>query len=87
MKELQSLCLDVRVLDEAGNEIELKDEDEDDFQPGREGGYSSDDEFMSAGFTIEDADSADQGSYFGSDADDDDMEPDVIDFTGEEEDL
>ena len=29
MKELQALCLDIRVLDEAGNEIELKDEDED----------------------------------------------------------
>ena len=30
VKELQSLCLDVRVLDENGNEIELKDEDDDD---------------------------------------------------------
>ena len=29
VKELQALCLDVRVLDEQGNEIELKDEDED----------------------------------------------------------
>ena len=30
MKELQALCLDIRVLDEMGNEIELKDEEEDD---------------------------------------------------------
>ena len=30
VKELQALCLDVRVLDEHGNEIELKDEDDDD---------------------------------------------------------
>ena len=29
VKELQALCLDIRVLDENGNEIELKDEDED----------------------------------------------------------
>ena len=29
VKELQALCLDVRVLDEAGNEIELKDEEDD----------------------------------------------------------
>ena len=29
VKELQALCLDVRVLDEQGNEIELKDEDDD----------------------------------------------------------
>ena len=30
MKELQALCLDIRVLDEHGNEIELKDEEDDD---------------------------------------------------------
>ena len=29
VKELQSLCLDIRVLDKDGNEIDLKDEDED----------------------------------------------------------
>ena len=29
IKELQSLCLDMKVLDNQGNEIELKDEDED----------------------------------------------------------
>ena len=34
VKELQSLCLDVKVLDEQGEEIELKDEDED------EGGFN-----------------------------------------------
>ena len=28
VKELQALCLDIRVLDENGNEIELKDEDD-----------------------------------------------------------
>ena len=39
VKELQSLCLDIRVLDEAGNEIELKDEDDDD-----EAVYTADDE-------------------------------------------
>ena len=30
VKELQALCLDIRVLDESGNEIELKDEEDDD---------------------------------------------------------
>ena len=29
VKELQALCLDIRVLDEHGNEIELKDDDDD----------------------------------------------------------
>ncbi len=54
MKELQSLCLDVRVLDAQGNEIELKDEDEDNYQPGRRDyddfDYASDEgEFANAG--------------------------------------
>ena len=30
VKELQSLCLDVRILDKDGEEIEIKDDDEDD---------------------------------------------------------
>ena len=38
VKELQSLCLDIRVLDENGDEIELKDEEDDDVV------YATDDE-------------------------------------------
>ena len=30
VKELQALCLDIRVLDEQGNEIELREDDDDD---------------------------------------------------------
>ena len=43
VKELQSLCLDVKVLDEQGDEIELKDEDDD--EPGYTGqlNFGSDD--------------------------------------------
>ena len=33
VKELQSLCLDIRVLDAQGMEIELKDDEEENFQP------------------------------------------------------
>ena len=60
VKELQALCLDIRVLDENGNEIELRDEDDDE-----EMIYASDvtetvagskEEIMDAGF-IEDEDS------------------------------
>ncbi len=58
IKELQSLCLDVRVLDEEGNEIELKDEDDDDYVPvdiREEMVYqSSDDEIVSEGYSIDD---------------------------------
>ena len=58
VKELQSLCLDIRVLDENGEEIELKDDDDDDDVV-----YSSDtdnevvvgstDEVLDAGFVID----------------------------------
>ena len=56
VKELQSLCLDIRVLDKDGNEIELKDDDEDDFIPDmKDEFYQTDDgEIESEGFSIED---------------------------------
>ncbi len=59
IKELQSLSLDIRVLDENREEILLRDsiEDQDDFGmkgPPPEDYYSSDDEFSDAGFAIED---------------------------------
>ncbi|MEF9971941.1 MAG: hypothetical protein RR731_06485, partial [Oscillospiraceae bacterium] len=58
VKELQSLCLDVRVLDKDGDEIELKDDEEDDFSPEfKEDLYlSADTEIEASGFTIESAD-------------------------------
>jgi len=55
MKELQSLCLDVRVLDKDGAEIELKDDDDDDYIPMHDGRYESDDaDFEASGYSIED---------------------------------
>ena len=59
VKELQSLCLDVKVLDRNGEEIELKDDEEDDFIPGfrDKDDYRADDsELEAAGYEIEDAD-------------------------------
>ena len=75
IKELQSLCLDVRILDENGDEIELKD-DEDDYIPGMrdEMSYKSDDdEITGSGFTIEDVpvEEDDSLSAFGDAGDDD----------------
>ena len=53
VKELQSLCLDVRILDKQGEEIELKDDDEDDYIPGMRDDYRADDsEIEAAGFSI-----------------------------------
>ena len=56
VKELQSLALDIRVLDKNDEEISLIDDDEDDnFEKIlREDSVGSDDEFMSSGFGIED---------------------------------
>ncbi len=57
VKELQSLCLDIRVLDANGEEIELKeDEDMDTFQPGHMDDdvyVAEDDEMAAGGFGIE----------------------------------
>ena len=62
VKELQALCLDMRVLDSQGNEIELKDDEDDNYQPGK---FREDDEeyyenyntggesdFAAAGFSL-----------------------------------
>ncbi len=78
IKEMRSLCLDIRVLDKEGNEIELKDDD-DDFQGFHEGDIyqSSEQEIEAGGFTIEDIEDPGFGSddyedddYTDSDADD-----------------
>lgn len=55
VKELQSLCLDVKVLDEQGAEIELIDDEEDDtgYTGGRETYVADDNEVTGAGFEIE----------------------------------
>ena len=71
MKELQSLCLDMRVLDADGNEIELKDDDEDDYKPTRDDYYDRDEEFT---YQKDDADFAAAGGFtFKGDNDDDDL--------------
>ena len=76
VKELQSLCLDVRVLDKEGQEIELKDE-EDDFVPDMKDEIyaSSDSEIEAEGFSIEDVpeDEFDAG-YSETDYSDDEEE-------------
>ena len=76
VKELQSLCLDIRVLDEEGNEIELKDDDEDDFIPDlKDELYQVDDsEIEAGGYTIEDVPEDEFGADLGG-----------MDFDNEEE--
>ena len=71
VKELQSLCLDVRVLDENGDEIELKDDEEDDFIPDmKDELYQADDSELEAeGYSIEDVPADELGADLGMDFD------------------
>ena len=71
IKELQSLCLDMRVLDANGQEIELKDEEDEVYQAGgREDYYKDDEEFA---YQKDDADFAGAGFTFKGESDDDDL--------------
>ncbi|MCI8477584.1 MAG: DNA-directed RNA polymerase subunit beta [Oscillospiraceae bacterium] len=92
VKELQALCLDIKVLDAGGNEIELKD-DEDDYQPGRIRededeyyGYQNDAEsdFAAAGYTLkEGSDDDDLAVEDGSTEDDEESD----DFLNSDDDV
>ena len=80
VKELQSLCLDVRVLDENGAKIELQgDESEDISDAMRDQSYykSSEDEFASGGYSIEEIDT---DEMFELDSDDEDDVEDGDDY-------
>ena len=76
VKELQALCLDIKVLDKDGNEIELKDDDDemttfnlarmDADRDDREEYVADDAAFEESGFGIEDAEEDD----FAVDSDD-----------------
>ena len=65
VKELQSLCLDVTLLDEDGNMVELRDDEDDDIPDYQEGEYyaESDEELDAAGFSVEDIPEDDDYSY------------------------
>ena len=75
VKELQSLCLDIQVLDKDGNEIELKDDDDemttfnlarmDADRDDREEYVADDASFEESGFAIEDVD--DEDDFAGDD--------------------
>ena len=76
VKELQSLCLDVKVLDKGGNEIELKDDEDEDLVPGfkdEEFVSASDDEFESEGYSIENVPEDEFDSDYSDDYSEEDM--------------
>ena len=85
VKELQALCLDIKVLDAQGEEIELRDDEEDgyqninqirddDYYEPRNDSYNEDAQFSAAGYTFKESDDDDDLAVGGSmtfEADDD----------------
>jgi len=83
VKELQSLCLDVRVLDENGMKIELRGDDGDDYSGNvrdERSEYQADDtEFTSSGYSIADSDELHDDLGLGGEVDEDeDLEAEVF---------
>ena len=90
VKELQSLCLDVKVLDKDNNEIELKDDDDDDYSPTfssvERSEYRQDDhEMEKSGYAIEQISENDLNLDFGvaSKFEDDDYTEDLPERKGD----
>ena len=95
IKELQSLCLDVKVLDELGEEIDLKQtfEDDDDIIPQPVSDAEDMDESLIAdgdldsGFSIEDMEDGDYDDFDDEDDGDDEDGGDDFSFGGDDDDL
>ena len=83
VKELQSLCLDMKVLDENGAEIELKDDDEDNYQPDR---IRDDDDFYGYRDGDTESDFAAAGFTLKAESDDDDLAANGADESAADED-
>ena len=81
VKELQSLCLDIQVLDRDGAVIELKEEDEDTYPPDRVREdddfyqYRDENEFAAAGYTLKESSDEDD---LVIEADDEDADEDDL---------
>jgi DNA-directed RNA polymerase subunit beta len=89
VKELQSLCLDVQVLDENGRPIELRDDEDEDYIPGIRNEYrSNEEELEEAGFLIEQTEEEldeDFGDDFDEELDDGEDQFDLEDVNEEDE--
>ena len=83
VKELQALCLDIKVLDAQGSEIELRDEDEDgyqsinqirddDYSPYTNHEFNEDAQFSAAGYTFKETSDDDDLDVTGAGQDEED---------------
>ena len=92
VKELQALCLDIKVLDAQGEEIELKDDDEDNYTPDHshddDFGFGYDQggeaEFQAAGYTLKEGSDDDDLAISDGDEDDDFSDGDDMDFLSDD---
>ncbi len=84
VKELQSLCLDICVLDAQGNEIELKEDEDEGYQPDQ---FRGDDDYF-GGYAGNESDFAAAGFTMKETSDDDDLAAaDDYDDASDEDDL
>jgi len=74
VKELQALCLDIKVLDKSGSVIELKDDEEDDTYTTRPDRIRDDDDFFNYNAGGADDFAAAGGFTFKEGSDDDDLD-------------
>ena len=92
VKELQALCLDIKVLDAEGQEIELKDDDEDNYTPDHshddDFGFGYDQggeaEFQAAGYTLKEGSDDDDLAVADADEDDDFSDGGDVDFLSDD---
>ena len=84
IKELQSLCLDMRVLDEEGNEVTLKDSSEEEEEANL--GMTVRDDKAFIDLDLGDDEGAEDGEDLGDDAIDDDILFDEEESESEEDD-
>jgi len=80
VKELQSLCLDVRVLDESGMKIDLKGDDGDDMREDiRDDSLykSTDESFVSHGYSVHDIEDGVDGEFDDEEDEDDELDSDL----------
>ena len=90
MKELQSLCLDIRVLDSEGNVIELKDEEEDNRYGMHDDSeyHARDEEIAASGYSIERVEDGEVVPESDPDEDEDDFDDDhILEIDEDEEEL
>ncbi|MBP1736685.1 MAG: DNA-directed polymerase subunit beta [Oscillospiraceae bacterium] len=80
VKELQSLCLDIHVLDDKGQEIELKDDEEDTYQVGKFNDeeeevydYGTESELSAAGYSLKEDSDDDEIAPMDEDLGDDEL--------------